>query len=87
MKNDVTQAAAAAVVTYDPKSGLETAKTALDNLKHALERLDKSATLDIKDVESLRKPHLYKNKGAYGLPECRRLKTEDIADTNLDRMW
>ncbi|MEI8244378.1 MAG: hypothetical protein WCI51_01030 [Lentisphaerota bacterium] len=57
MKNDVTHAAAAAAVTYDPASGLETAKTALDNLKHALERLDKSAALDIQALAEIIKAH------------------------------
>lgn len=64
MKSDVTQAAAAAAVTYDPKSGLETAKTALDNLKHSLERLDKSAALDIKAVAEIVETH--RTKAAFG---------------------
>lgn len=63
MKKGVQSIVAAAAVAYDPKSGLETAKTVLDNLKHSLERIDQSAAMDVKAMEVLVETH--KGKAAY----------------------
>ena len=63
MKDGVESIVADAAVAYDPKSGLETARTALENLKHVLTRMDQSAAMDVKAMEALVDAH--KGKVAY----------------------